>query len=163
MRRGWVVLAVLTLFLVPLCPPSLLTGGHEEGPSAPSTLTSLFSGFQASTSSDVWNQTPWVDVAVPGEFDLLTVLDYSDVGVLINNNSEASRTIGWAFVSARNISEDRVFIFNGSDVPTSETINRQAFQTHFEDPFRAMLLERNTSSSLNYLVTTKGIPLRVSG
>ena len=163
MRRGWVVLAVLTLFLVPLCPPAVVTGGHEEGPVASSSLTSLFSGFQASTSSDVWNQTPWVDVAVPGEFDLLTVLDYSDVGVLINNNSEASRTIGWAFVSARNISEDRVFIFNGSDVPTSETINRQAFQTHFEDPFRTMLLERNTSSSLNYLVTTKGIPLRVSG
>ena len=95
MRRGWVVLAVLTLFLVPLCPPSVVTGGHEEEPSASSSLTSLFSGFQASTSSDVWNQTPWVDVAVPGEFDLLTVLDYSDVGVLINNNSEASRTIGW--------------------------------------------------------------------
>ncbi|DAC33651.1 MAG TPA: TIGR03790 family protein, partial [Candidatus Poseidoniales archaeon] len=163
MRRGWVVLAVLTLFLVPLCPPSIVTGGDEEESTASSSLMSLFSGFQASTSSDVWNQTPWVDVAVPGGFDLLTVLDYSDVGVLINNNSEASRTIGWAFVSARNISEDRVFIFNGSDVPTSETINREAFQTHFEDPFRAMLLERNTSSSLNYLVTTKGIPLRVSG
>ena len=163
MRRGLVVFAVLTLFLVPLCPPSLLVGITGDEPTTPSSLQGLFAGFEANTASDVWNQTPWVDVAVPGEFDLLTVLDYSDVGVLINNNSEASRTIGWAFVSARNISEDRVFIFNGSDVPTSETINREAFQTHFEDPFRTMLLERNTSSSLNYLVTTKGIPLRVSG
>lgn len=163
MRRGLVVFAVLTLFLVPLCPPSLLAGITVDEPTTPSSLQGLFAGFEANTASDVWNQTPWVDVAVPGEFDLLTVLDYSDVGVLINNNSEASRTIGWAFVSARNISEDRVFIFNGSDVPTSETINREAFQTHFEDPFRTMLLERNTSSSLNYLVTTKGIPLRVSG
>ena len=163
MRRGLVVFAVLTLFLVPLCPPSMVVGITGDEPNTPSSLQSLFAGFEANTASDVWNQTPWVDVAVPGEFDLLTVLDYSDVGVLINNNSEASRTIGWAFVSARNISEDRVFIFNGSDVPTSETINRQAFQTHFEDPFRTMLLERNTSSSLNYLVTTKGIPLRVSG
>jgi uncharacterized protein (TIGR03790 family) len=163
MRRGLVVFAVLTLFLVPLCPPSMVVGITGDEPTTPSSLQGLFAGFEANTASDVWNQTPWVDVAVPGEFDLLTVLDYSDVGVLINNNSEASRTIGWAFVSARNISEDRVFIFNGSDVPTSETINRQAFQTHFEDPFRTMLLERNTSSSLNYLVTTKGIPLRVSG
>ncbi|MGB0726323.1 MAG: TIGR03790 family protein, partial [Candidatus Poseidoniaceae archaeon] len=163
MRRGLVVLAVLTLFLVPLCPPSMIVSNTGDEATTPSSLQGLFAGFEANTASDVWNQTPWVDVAVPGEFDLLTVLDYSDVGVLINNNSEASRTIGWAFVSARNISEDRVFIFNGSDVPTSETINRQAFQTHFEDPFRTMLLERNTSSSLNYLVTTKGIPLRVSG
>ncbi|MGB0283663.1 MAG: TIGR03790 family protein, partial [Candidatus Poseidoniaceae archaeon] len=163
MRRGLVVFAVLTLFLVPLCPPSMIVSNTGDEATTPSSLQGLFAGFEANTASDVWNQTPWVDVAVPGEFDLLTVLDYSDVGVLINNNSEASRTIGWAFVSARNISEDRVFIFNGSDVPTSETINRQAFQTHFEDPFRTMLLERNTSSSLNYLVTTKGIPLRVSG
>ena len=163
MRRGWVVLAVLTLFLMPLCPLSVFEGVREDEARASSSLQGLFAGFEASTASDLWNQTPWVDVAVPGEFDLLTVLDYSDVGVLINNNSEASRTIGWAFVAARNISEDRVFVFNGSDVPTSETINRQAFQTHFEDPFRTMLLERNTSSSLNYLVTTKGIPLRVSG
>lgn len=163
MRRGVVVLAVLSLFLVPLCPPSVVIGSVEDSSGEASSLTALFSGFQATTSSDVWNQTPWVDVAVPGQFDLLTVLDYSDVGVLINNNSEASRTIGWAFVAARNISEDRIFVFNGSDVPTSETINREAFQTHFEDPFRAMLLDRNTSDSLNYLVTTKGVPLRVSG
>ena len=163
MRRGLVVFAVLTLFLVPLCPPSVVHGTNATEKTAPSSLQGLFAGFEASTASEVWNQTPWVDVAVPGEFDLLTVLDYSDVGVLINNNSEASRTIGGAFVSARNISEDRVFIFNGSDVPSSETINREAFQTHFENPFRTMLLERNTSSSLNYLVTTKGIPLRVSG
>ncbi|MCH1411032.1 MAG: hypothetical protein L7U48_03000, partial [Candidatus Poseidoniaceae archaeon] len=120
MRRGVVVLAVLSLFLVPLCPPSVVIGSVEDSSGEASSLTALFSGFQATTSSDVWNQTPWVDVAVPGQFDLLTVLDYSDVGVLINNNSEASRTIGWAFVAARNISEDRIFVFNGSDVPTSE-------------------------------------------
>ncbi|MAI09050.1 MAG: hypothetical protein CMA08_00485 [Euryarchaeota archaeon] len=163
MRRGVVLLAVFAFFLLPLCPPSAVMGSDEGRTVEASSLTALFSGFQATTSSDVWNQTPWVDVAVQGQFDLLTVLDYGDVGVLINNNSEASRTIGWAFVAARNISEDRVFVFNGSDVPTSETVNREAFQTHFEDPFRAMLLDRNTSDSLNYLVTTKGIPLRVSG
>ena len=49
---------------------------------------------------DIWNQTPWQNIAIPSGFDLLTVIDYSDVGVLINNNSEASRTIGWAFVNA---------------------------------------------------------------
>lgn len=126
-------------------------------------LRSLFDGFAGVTENDVWNMTPWSDVAVPDGFDLLSVLDYSDVGVLINNNSAESRAIGWAFVAARNISNDRVFVFNGSDVPSSETINRQAFETYFEGPFRGMLANRSTSTDLNFLVTTKGIPLRISG
>ena len=77
MRRGLAVFAVLTLFLVPLCPPSLLVGITGDEPTTPSSLQGLFAGFEANTASDVWNQTPWVDVAVPGEFDLLTVLDLS--------------------------------------------------------------------------------------
>ena len=96
-------------------------------------------------------------------FDLLTVIDYSDVGVLINNNSEASKTIGWAFVNARNISADRIFIFNDSNTPTDETINREKFETYFMLPFFEMLNNRSLGNTLNYLVTTKGIPLRING
>ena len=78
-------------------------------------------------------------VAVPGGFNLSTAVDYSDVGVLINNKSEVSRTIGWAFVTARNISADRVFIFDNSSNPTGETINRNQFNTYFLEPFKVML------------------------
>ena len=83
---------------------------------------SLFEGF--SVSNDVWNETPFQTVAVPGGFNLSSAIDYSDVAVLINNQSEASRTIGWAFVSARNISAERIFVFDNSSNPTAETINR---------------------------------------
>ena len=129
----------------------------------PWTLKQAFNGFHASTGSDIWNQTPWQNIAIPSGFDLLTVIDYSDVGVLINNNSEASKTIGWAFVNARNISMDRVFIFNDSDTPTGETINRGQFESYFMLPFFEMLNNRSLGNSLNYLVTTKGIPLRING
>jgi uncharacterized protein (TIGR03790 family) len=129
----------------------------------PWTLKQAFNGFHASTDDEIWNQTPWQNIAIPDGFDLLTVIDYSDVGVLINNNSEASKTIGWAFVNARNISMDRVFIFNDSGTPTGETINREQFETFFMLPFFEMLNNRSLGNTLNYLVTTKGIPLRVNG
>ncbi|MCH2359320.1 MAG: hypothetical protein MK235_07410, partial [Candidatus Poseidoniales archaeon] len=114
-------------------------------------------------SGDVWNETPFRDVAVPEGFTFLSYTDYSDVGVLINNNSAASRTIGWAFVGARNISPEHVFLFDNESTPTGETINNQQFDDYFADPLRQMISERNLTNELNYLVTTKGVPLRVSG
>ena len=92
-------------------------------------LEDAFVGFSIGDSPEVWNQTPFPSIAVPQGFDFLSVYDYSDVAVLINNNSEESRTIGWAFVTARNISSDRVFIFENQSAPTKETINRDQFTT----------------------------------
>ena len=115
-----------------------------------------------SVSSDVWNESPLRTVAVEGGFNQSNAIQYEDVAVLINNQSEASRTIGWAFVTARNITSDRIFIFDNSSTPTGETINRNQFETYFLEPFRLMLSEYN-GSEINYLVTTKGIPLRISG
>ena len=129
----------------------------------PRNLEDLLAGFYVSSQNEIWNETPFQDVAVPGGFDLLTVIDYSDVGVLINNNSEESKTIGWAFVNARNIRSENIFFFNHSDTPTGETINRNQFNTYFAYPFLEMLSNHTDARSLNYLVTTKGIPLRVSG
>lgn len=163
MRKVMASIAILLLLLLSSLPLPSPEGGSEQANAEGQGLRALFDGFHATTGEDVWNMTPWSDVAVPEGFDLLSVLDYSDVGVLINNNSAESRAIGWAFIEARNISSERIFVFNGSNVPTSETINRAAFETHFEGPFRTMLAERGSSSEINFLVTTKGIPLRVSG
>ena len=151
--------ALLLLSLLPYSPATL----HEEKNRAGELSDSLFSGFFVGGADDVWNQTPWQAIAVPEGFSYESVIDYSDVGVLINNRSEESRTIGWAFVAARNISLDRVFLFNASGTPTGETINRNQFNTYFAAPFLEMLQNRSTANGLNYLVTTKGVPLRVSG
>ena len=124
-------------------------------------ISSIFEGF--STSDDIWNETPFSDIASPGTFDFTNTIGYDDVAVLINNQSEASRTIGWAFISARNISADRVFVFDNTSTPTGETINRDQFDTYFLNPFRAMLSNRTSSFDINYLVTTKGVPLRING
>ena len=91
-------------------------------------LERLFQGF---TTGDNWLNLENETVAVPNGFNLIDVYDYSDVGVLINNKSEASKTIGWAFVQARNISMERVFVFDLDGTPTGETINRNQFNEYF--------------------------------
>ena len=64
-------------------------------------LSETFVGFHSDSNDNIWNESNWSNVSQPNGFDFLAVYDYSDVGVLINNKSEASRTIGWAFVNAR--------------------------------------------------------------
>jgi len=123
----------------------------------------LEKGQSSSFSNDIWNETPFRNVAIPETFTFLNYIDYSDVGVLINNNSQASKTIGYAFVAARNISTNRVFLFDNDSTPTAETINPTQFDTYFAEPLRQMINDRNLTTELNYLVTTKGIPLRIDG
>ena len=154
--------AIVVLLFCSTMPFATLTSSTIT-PELEASSSTIFDGFFVEGADDVWNTTPWPTIAVPEGFSYASVIDYSDVGVLINNLSEESRTIGWAFVAARNISLDRVFIFNESGTPTKETINRDQFDTYFATPFLEMLQNRSTTSGLNYLVTTKGIPLRVSG
>ena len=120
----------------------------------------IFHGF---TVDDDWLDLEGQPTAVPNGFDPLTLYDYSDVGVLINNKSESSKTIGWAFVEARNISLERVFIFDADGTPTGEQINRNQFNEFFAYPFLEMLGNRSNVSDMNYLVSNKGIPLKVNG
>ena len=111
-----VTLMLGSLFSALPTSPSIPHQSPHLGPAA-----SLFQGF---TTGDNWLDLDNQTIAVPNGFNAMDVYDYSDVGVLINNKSESSKTIGWAFVEARNISLERVFVFNLEGTPTGETINR---------------------------------------
>ena len=153
------------LFLVSIMFGALFSGlpaslSERDSTQTLEPLESLFQGF---TTGDNWLNLENQTVAVPNGFNLIDVYDYSDVGVLINNRSEASKTIGWAFVQARNISMERVFVFDLDGTPTGETINRNQFNEFFAYPFLEMLSNRSNVSDMNYLVTSKGMPLRVNG
>ena len=155
--RTSVVLAFLmigTLFSAFIPPLQTDTDTSEQ------MADNRFIGF---TVADDWLDLEDQPIAMPNGFDPITLYDYSDVGVLINNKSESSKTIGWAFVEARNISLERVFIFDKDGTPTAETINRDQFNEYFAYPFLEMLGNRSNVSDMNYLVSNKGIPLRVSG
>ena len=108
------------------------------------------------------DETTFRDVAVLEPFSFDTYTDYSDVAVIINNQSEDSRIIGTAFALARNIPPERVILLTNESTPTGETINSNQFTEFFAEPISEMIEERNLTD-LNVLVTTKGVPLRVNG
>ena len=97
------------------------------------------------------------DVAVLEPFSFDTYTDYSDVAVIINNQSEDSRIIGTAFALARNIPPERVILLTNESTPTGETINANQFTEFFAEPISEIIEERNLTG-LNVLVTTKGVP-----
>ena len=117
---------------------------------------------EARAHADAWEEAPFRDVAVLEPFSHQSMADYNDVAVVINNQSEVSRTIGTAFAVARNIPPERVLLLTNESTPTGETINADQFTTFFANPISEMISERNLTE-LNVLVTTKGIPLRVNG
>ncbi len=112
---------------------------------------------------NAWDLANFSDIAVPQGFNQTSYMDYSDVGVLINNKSAESRTIGWAFVAARNIPLNHVLLWDADGTPTAETINRNQFNDYFADPFSEWIINNSLETELNFLVTSKGVPLRVNG
>jgi len=84
-------------------------------------------------------------------------VSYTDVGLIINSNSPVSEEIGEYFRVKRNIPERHIFRI---DVPFVEEIGEVAFQDYLMQ-VQQILTERNLADSLNYLVTTKGCPLKV--
>ena len=117
---------------------------------------------EAEASASDGEEEPFRDVAVLEPFSFETFTDYSDVAVIINNQSEESRIIGTAFALARNIPPERVLLLTNESTPTGETINSNQFTQFFSEPISNMIAQRNLTE-INVLVTTKGIPLKVNG
>ncbi len=86
-------------------------------------------------------------------------VDYNDVGVIINLNSPASMQIGTYFQTARNIPTQNLIYVSA---PTTEVINDAEFE-QLRLQIENHLTSQNLQDQLNYLVTTKGIPLKRNG
>ena len=83
---------------------------------------------------------------------------YNDVGVIINVNSSASQTIGTYFAQKRGIPSANIIYVNA---PTDEEITDAQFQA-LRSQVESHLQANNLVNALNYLVTTKGVPLKVN-
>ena len=82
---------------------------------------------------------------------------YSDVAVIVNDNSQVSIEIGNYFQAARNIpSENMIHIFS----PEKEIIDSMEF-VQIRAQIESHLLNMGIVDSINYLVTTKGVPLKI--
>lgn len=83
---------------------------------------------------------------------------YNDVAIVINTNSSASQTIGHYFRVVRNIPLTNVIYVQ---VDTTEEIDSTMFNV-LRSQVEDQLILNNIKDSVNYLVTTKGVPLKVN-
>ena len=82
---------------------------------------------------------------------------YSDVAVIVNDNSQVSMDIANYFQSERNIpSENMIHVL----APSTEIIDSIEF-VQIRSQIESHLLNMPNVGSINYLVTTKGLPLKV--
>jgi uncharacterized protein (TIGR03790 family) len=82
---------------------------------------------------------------------------YNDVLVIINTNSDISDSVGKYFANARKIPEQNIVCITA---PTNEEIDSVQFE-NIRQQIESALISRNLKDSINYIVTTKGIPLKV--
>lgn len=132
-----IVLCLLVAVL--LTAPSLSGGGDSDRDITPS------SSFQTGPRS-----------ALSERF--AEMVDYSDVMVIRNLNSQTSMEIADYFTSQRGIPWERVC---NVTIAATEVINRATFadlRTQVED----FMVTNGLVDAINYIVTTKGVPLKVS-
>jgi len=84
-------------------------------------------------------------------------VDYNDVAVIVNTNSVNSQIIGSYFQNARNIPAANMIFVTADTVELIDTIAFSLIQGQVE----AHLLANGIQDSINYLVTTKGLPFLV--
>jgi uncharacterized protein (TIGR03790 family) len=86
--------------------------------------------------------------------------DYNDVLLIINDNSPVSVQIGEYFKGQRNIPDRNVVHLQ---TVTTESVSAAEFANNIRTPIENYLTSNNMKDSINYLVTTKGMPLVLSG
>ncbi|HHG84466.1 MAG TPA: TIGR03790 family protein, partial [Bacteroidetes bacterium] len=91
-------------------------------------------------------------------FSEAQTINYNDVAVIINDSSSVSINIGNYFAQQRGIPPGHIIHVATS---TSETIDSTTFEA-MRSQIEAALTVGNLVDSINYLVTTKGMPLRIS-
>ncbi|MCG8573834.1 MAG: TIGR03790 family protein, partial [Flavobacteriales bacterium] len=84
-------------------------------------------------------------------------VNYDDVAVIMNNNSSTSILIGEYFQEKRSIPDINMIYI---DVPVEEVIDSAQFEL-MRSQIEEYITGNNLQDSLNYLVTTKGVPLRI--
>lgn len=85
--------------------------------------------------------------------------NYDDVILVINNNSQISKDIGNYFKTQRNIKNSNIIYIN---TIYGEDINISDFNSQIRFPIENFLISNNLTNSTNYIVMTKGLPLKIT-
>lgn len=85
--------------------------------------------------------------------------DYSDTLLVVNDNSTTSVAIGAYFKAARNLSDSQIVHIS---TVTTETVSRTEFENNIKGAIESFMDARNIASTTNYIILTKGIPIRIT-
>ena len=85
------------------------------------------------------------------------VANYGDVGVIVNDNSPVSIEIGEYFRQSRNIPDQNIIHIQ---TVTEEAIDTTEFR-NIQYQIKNYILNQGLENTLNYLVTTKGVPFDI--
>ncbi|MCB9815689.1 TIGR03790 family protein [Candidatus Nomurabacteria bacterium] len=88
------------------------------------------------------------------------IYDHDDVLIIVNDNSATSTEIGEYFRVARGMSEDQIIHIATLE---TESVSRTEFETNIRTPIEDYITTNGLTDTVNYLVTTKGVPLRING
>ncbi len=125
-----------------------------------SSFTMMVIGSDEEVKVEISHPEPVVDTPTTRNNGLYNgKIHYDDVMVVVNENSTISTTIGDYFAAARGIPEERICNIT---VQTGQTINRAQFN-QLKAQVKLYMAQNNLTDKINYIVTTKGVPLRVSG
>ena len=86
-------------------------------------------------------------------------MNYDDVILIVNDNSQMSKDIADYFVANRVFPPENIINIS---VPSGETISLTQF-ADLREQVEENITSRNLTTSINYIITTKGVPLRISG
>jgi uncharacterized protein (TIGR03790 family) len=89
--------------------------------------------------------------------------------IIVNQNSPVSVAIGERYAERRDVPEQNILALpietNDPTLTTAdhETISREGYEAQIRDPIASYLRGRDDADEIDFLITTKGIPLRVAG
>jgi len=84
-------------------------------------------------------------------------VNYYDVGVIVNSRSSFSVSIGNYFMAKRHIPKSNLIVVSGDTSEETDSTNFEALRYQIEDTIKS----RGLINKLNYLVTTRGVPLKI--
>lgn len=84
---------------------------------------------------------------------------YDDTILVVNKNSQDSKNIGNYFRMRRNISDSKIVYIDTID---GEEISLENFNSQIRNPIKNFLISKNLTNKINYIITTKGVPLKIT-
>lgn len=83
---------------------------------------------------------------------------YSDVAVIVNSNSTTSQTIGNYFKARRSIPDRNIITVSCSSAEEIDAVEFNSLKSQIESYLQA----NGMVDAINYIVTTKGVPLKIN-